>query len=443
MRTSVAKEQSLGRNLVLGFQHLFAMFGATVLVPLLTGLNPAVAVCTAGIGTLLFHCVTGGKVPVFLGSSFAFVGVMVTAAAQISGVDPGASGTMQMPAYQHALPYVSFGIVCAGALYLLLALLVWVLGPEVIMSIFPPVVTGPMIVVIGLSLAPTAAVNITQTPQGVPDVLWVRWFIAAAVILTIVLVSNFAKGFLQIVPVMTAIGVGYGLALLMGQVDLQPFQEANLGPQVPPFDLFFMHHLNFAKAATAATIIAPTAIVTFMEHIGDITTNSAVVGKDFLRSPGLHRTLLGDGLATLTAGILGGPANTTYSENTAVLATTGNYSPVPLRFAAVLAIALSFFGFFPVFLQSIPGAVMGGVSLTLFGMIATVGLRTLVDARLDFTQSRTLLIVALMLTIGIGLPDGIQFTDTFTASNISLAALAGIVLNIILPKPKKTTKAEG
>lgn len=425
---------SLGRNLVLGFQHLFAMFGATVLVPLLTGLNPAVAVCTAGIGTLIFHWITGGKVPVFMGSSFAFVGVMVTTAAQLSGVDPGVNGSMDLPAFQNALPYVSFGIMCAGALYILLAMLVWALGPAAIMSIFPPVVTGPMIIVIGLSLAPTAAANITQVPEGVADVLWMRWLIAGVVIVTVALVSNFAKGFLQIVPIMFAIGVGYVLAILMGQVDLRAFSESNLGFQVPPFQIPFQHPLNVAKAATAATIIAPTALVTFMEHIGDITTNGAVTGNDFVRDPGLHRTLLGDGIATLTAGFLGGPANTTYSENTAVLATTGNYSPVPLRIAAVLAIALSFFGFFPVFLQSIPGAVMGGISLMLFGMIAAVGLRSIVEARLDFTQSRTLIIVSIMLTLGIGLPDGIQFSDTFTASSIFLSAFAGIVLNAVLPR---------
>lgn len=434
METSSPAGRSLGRNLVLGFQHLFAMFGATVLVPLLTGLNPAVAICTAGIGTLLFHWVTGGKVPVFLGSSFAFISVMVAAAAQISGVNAGTEGSMQQPAYQEALKYVSFGIVCAGALYLVLALLVRLLGPEKIMAVFPPVVTGPMIVVIGLTLAPTAFDNIVGAPAGVPDVLWMRWTIAIAVAATMISVSSFAKGFLRLIPIILAIAVGYGLAAALGQVDFSGFSEGNLGFQVPPFDVLFSSPLDMSKALTAASIIAPTALVTFMEHIGDITTNGAVVGKDFLRDPGLHRTLLGDGLATIAAGLLGGPANTTYGENTGVLAATRNYNPVPLRIAAVFAVAVSFIGAFPLFLQSIPGPVMGGISMMLFGMIATIGLRTIVAARIDFSQSRNLIIVSLMLTTGLGMPGGLQFSSTFTLSNICLSALAGIILNLVLPK---------
>lgn len=433
---SYTQQRSLTKSFILGFQHLFAMFGSTVLVPLLTGLNPAVAICCAGIGTLIFHLITKGKVPVFLGSSFAFIGVMVTVATQISGVDTGTEGYMNTPAYQDALPYVTLGIMCAGALYLVLAILVKFLGVRRVMAVFPPIVTGPMIMVIGLTLAPTAFNNIVNAPsaEGIPDILWMRWVIALVVVATMVIVSIFAKGFFKLVPIIIAIAVGYLVAVCMGQVDFTPFQTSNLGFEVPPFELFFTKSLDPAKAATAIAIIAPTSIVTFMEHIGDITTNGAVVGKNFLKDPGLHRTLLGDGIATMVAGALGGPANTTYGENTGVLAVTKNYDPSTLRIAAVFAIVISFFGIFPVFLSSIPGAVMGGISMMLFGMIATIGLRTLAEAQLDFSHSRNLIIVSLMLVIGLGLQDGIQFSSSFTLSNIFLSALAGIVLNAVLPK---------
>jgi uracil permease len=426
---SEQKQYGPGKNIILGFQHLFAMFGATVLVPLLTGMNSAVAIFCAGAGTLVFHLMTRGKVPVFLGSSFAFIGVIIIAAASVSGVDTSAEGFLSSPAYQDALPYVSGGIICAGAVYLALALIVKLVGADKTMKIFPPVVTGPMIMVIGLTLAPTAFDNIINAPasEAVPDILWMRWVIALIVIATMVVISIFAKGFFKLVPIIIAIAAGYVAAALMGQVDLSGFQGgANLGFQAPGFYL-----PKFDGSVIA--IITPVAIVTFMEHIGDITTNGAVVGKNFVKDPGLHRTLVGDGLATMLAGFLGGPANTTYGENTGVLAVTKNYNPVTLRIAAVFAIIISFFGVFSVFLGSIPGAVMGGISMLLFGMIATIGLRTLAEARLDFSHSRNLIIVSLMLVIGLGLSGGIQITDTFTLSNIFLSALVGIVLNAVLP----------
>lgn len=437
MEHSINQQHGTGKKLILGFQHLFAMFGATVLVPLLTGLNPAVAICCAGIGTLIFHLITKGKVPVFLGSSFAFIGVIIIVATQISGVDVGTEGFMNTPQYQAALPYVAIGIMAAGALYLILALLVKLIGVKRVMSVFPPVVTGPMIMVIGLTLAPTAFTNIVNAPgaESVPDILWMRWVIALIVVATMVIISIFAKGFFKLVPIIIAIAVGYTCAALMGQVDFSGFQNgANLGFQIPNFNIFFTNPLEPTKVLTAVAIIAPTAIVTFMEHIGDITTNGAVVGKNFIEDPGLHRTLMGDGIATMVAGFLGGPANTTYGENTGVLAVTKNYNPVTLRIAAVFAIIISFFGIFTAFLGSIPGAVMGGVSILLFGMIATIGLRTLAEAQLDFSHSRNLIIVSLMLVIGLGLQGGIQFSETFTLSNIFLSALAGIILNAILPK---------
>ncbi len=427
---TIPKQYGMGKNLILGIQHLFAMFGATVLVPILTGLNPSVAIFCAGAGTLIFHACTKGKVPVFLGSSFAFIGVIIITAVQLGGVDTAAEGFINSAAYKSALPYVSGGIMCAGAVYLILALAVKLLGAEKVMKIFPPVVVGPMIMVIGLTLAPTAFANILNPPASaaVPDVLWMRWVIALVVIVTMVVISIFAKGFFKLVPIIFAIGVGYLVAALMGQVDFTVFQDgANLGLQVPEFYL-----PKFDLRAIA--IIAPVAIVTFMEHIGDITTNGAVVGKNFVKDPGLHRTLMGDGFATMFAGFLGGPANTTYGENTGVLAVTKNYNPATLRIAAVFAIIMSFFGAFSIFLGSIPGAVMGGISILLFGMIATIGLRTLATANLDFSHSRNLIIISIMLVIGLGLQGGIQFSDTFTLSNIFLSALAGIILNLVLPK---------
>ncbi|MDL2236682.1 uracil-xanthine permease family protein [Christensenellaceae bacterium OttesenSCG-928-K19] len=423
------KKYGIGKNIILGFQHLFAMFGATVLVPLLTGINPAVAIFCAGVGTLVFHLVTKGKVPVFLGSSFAFIGVIIITASQFSGVDPSVEGALSSQAYQDALPYVTGGIIVAGAVYLLLALIVRLVGVKRVMSIFPPIVVGPMIMVIGLTLAPTAFTNIISAPGGeIADVLWMRWVIALVVIATMVVISIFAKGFFKLVPIIMAIAVGYIVAALMGQVDFTGFQDGtNLGFQVPAF---FLPKFD----GRAIAIIAPVAIVTFMEHIGDITTNGAVVGKNFVEDPGLHRTLMGDGVATMLAGFLGGPANTTYGENTGVLAVTKNYNPTTLRIAAVFAVIISFFGVFSVFLGSIPGAVMGGVSILLFGMIATVGLRTLSEANLDFSHSRNLIIVSIMLVIGLGLSGGIEFSETFTLSNIFLSAIAGIVLNLVLPK---------
>ncbi len=427
---TIHKQYGMGKNLILGFQHLFAMFGATVLVPILTGLNPSVAIFCAGVGTLLFHLITKGKVPVFLGSSFAFIGVIIITATQISGVDSAADGFISSAAYQEALPYVSGGIICAGAVYIILALIVKLVGVDKVMKIFPPVVVGPMIMVIGLTLAPTAFNNIISAPTapGVADVLWMRWVIALVVIVTMVVISIFAKGFFKLVPIIFAIGIGYLVAALMGQVDFSGFGSgANLGFQLPAFYL-----PKFDLRAIA--IITPVAIVTFMEHIGDITTNGAVVGKNFIKDPGLHRTLLGDGVATMFAGFMGGPANTTYGENTGVLAVTKNYNPLTLRLAAVFAIIMSFFGVFSIFLGSIPGAVMGGVSILLFGMIATVGLRTLASAQLDFSHSRNLIIISIMLVVGLGLSGGIQFSETFTLSNIFLSAVAGIVLNLVLPK---------
>ena len=427
MQQQSPANMGVGKNLLLGIQHLFAMFGSTVLVPILTGLDPNVALFTAGLGTLIFHLCTKGKVPVFVGSSFAFIGVIQITARMYGGVDAGVANYTSLSAYQAAFPYVTGGIIVAGALYLVLALLVKLFGVERVTSFFPPVVTGPMIVVIGLTLAPTAFDNILASTTAVPDVLWMRWVIAISVVATMIIVSIFCKGFFKLVPIVFGIAVGYLVAAIMGQVDFSVFSTGSLGISAPNF---FLPKFDLS----AILIIAPTTLVTFMEHIGDITTNGAVVGKNFMKDPGLHRTLLGDGLATMAAGCLGGPANTTYSENTGVLAVTKNYNPTTLRIAAVFAMLMSFLGVFQTFLSSSPGPVMGGVSIILFGMISAVGMRTLVEAQLDFTHSRNLMIVAVMLVSGLGLSGGIQITESFTISNIAICAILGVILNKVLPE---------
>lgn len=396
---------STWKIIILGIQHVFAMFGATVLVPALTGLDPAVALFTAGVGTLLFHLVTKRRVPIFLGSSFAFIAAVETVVRT------------------QGIAYAGGGIIVAGLLYLLLAGLVLIFGVEKIRSFFPPLVTGPMIVVIGLTLSPgIIANNIIGADVGT---LGQRWVVVLAVIATMVIVSVFVKGFFKLVPVLLGIIVGYIVSIMFNFVDFTMVKEAPFFAipafQLPKFDI------------KAISLIAPIAIVTFMEHIGDITTNGAVVGKDFFEDPGLHRTLMGDGLATIFAGFLGGPANTTYSENTGVLAVTKVYSPFILEVAAVFAIILSLIGKIGAVLQSIPAPVMGGVSILLFGMIAAVGLRTLADAEIDFSNSRNLIVISLMLVMGLS---GVEFAivEGVTLSGMSLAALIGVVLNKLLPE---------
>ncbi|MBY6278321.1 uracil-xanthine permease family protein [Symbiobacterium thermophilum] len=384
------------KRFVLGLQHVAAMFGATVLVPIQTGLNPSVALLTAGLGTLLFHLVTKGRVPVFLGSSFAFI-----AAIQLVGQTEG-------------LEYAAGGIVAAGLVYLVLSGLIYLFGVDRIRSFFPPIVAGPMIMVIGLTLAPVAV-----------DMASSHWLVALITLLTVVLVSVYARGFLKLLPIICGLLVGFAASAAFGLVDWAAVAQASW-VAVPPVTA-----PKFSLSAILA--IAPLALVTMVEHIGDITTNGAVIGKDLIRDPGLHRTLMGDGLATALAGLLGGPANTTYSENTGVLAVTRVYDPGILRIAAVVAIALSFVGKLGALLQAIPTPVMGGISIVLFGMITSIGIRQVVDARVDLTNGRNLVIAAVVLVLGIGgaalpLPGGLQL------GGMALAALAGVVLNKLLPE---------
>ncbi|RKD34347.1 uracil-xanthine permease family protein [Thermohalobacter berrensis] len=407
--TSNEKAKKVARKGILAIQHVIAMFGATVLVPILTGLNPAVALFTAGCGTLLFHLVTKGKVPVFLGSSFAFIPVITAVANQYGD-----------------LSYAQGGIMVAGGLYLVMALLIKIFGVERIKSFFPPVVVGPMIIVIGLILSPVA-IQMAST----------NWLVAMVVVATVISVSIFSKGFFKVIPILCGVTVGYIFSAMLGIIDYTPITNASI-ISVPQFTL-----PKFEFGAIA--MIAPIVLAVFMEHIGDVTTNGAVVGKNFIEDPGLHRTLMGDGLATLFAGLVGGPANTTYGENTSVLAVTKVYDPSILRIAAVIAIGLSFIGKVGAILQTIPQAVMGGVSLILFGMIASVGIRTITNAEVDFSSNRNLIVASLILVAGIGTeflkanPNfngviGIQITENIQIIGLSLAALIGVVVNKILPE---------
>ncbi len=403
-------EISTKGKLVLGLQHVLAMFGATVLVPFLTGLNPSIALLTAGVGTLIFHFCTKKIVPVFLGSSFAFI------------------GAISLVLKEEGIGAVKGGVISAGLVYVFMSFLVRVYGIEKIKSFFPPIVVGPIIVVIGLRLSPTA-ISMAGYSNGSFDLK--SLLVSGTVVISMILISSFGKSFFKLIPILISVTIGYILASFMGMVDFTPIKEASwIGFSSDAINsLTTMPELSL----TGILAIAPIAFVVFIEHIGDITTNGAVVGKDFFKNPGISRTLLGDGLATISAGLLGGPANTTYGENTGVLAVTKVYDPSILRIAACYAIVLSFIGKFGVILQTIPVPVMGGISVILFGMIASVGMRTLIESQLDFSLSRNLIIASLILVFGIGI-DNVIIWKTVSLSGLAIAAFVGIALNKIFPE---------
>lgn len=407
---------SLGKKIVLGFQHVLAMFGATVLVPFLTGLNPTIALLAAGVGTLIFHACTKGKVPVFLGSSFAFIAAI--------GITLSTYG----------IAAVKGGVIAAGIVYIIMAGLIKIVGVDKVRSFFPPIVIGPVIMIIGLRLSSTAMGMIGYAPIGDTGMYSIDLkglFVAAVVVITMIIVSTFAKGFFKLVPILISVVVGYLVAFALGMVNVEIIQEARwIGYSAAALgDLFTVPSFTIESVIA----IAPIALVVFIEHIGDITTNGAVVGQDFFEDPGIHRTLLGDGLATIAAGFLGGPANTTYGENTGVLAVTKVYDPGVIRIAAVIAIILSGVGKFGGLIQAIPNPVMGGVSIILFGMIASIGVRTLVEAQLDFSLNRNMLIASIIFIVGIGI-DNIQVINSITISGLAIAALLGVVLNKVMPE---------
>ena len=412
-----ARELGVPRMLVLGLQHRFAMFGATVLVPILVSgyglpLSIQTTLLMAGLGTLLFHICTKLKVPAFLGSSFAYLGGFEAVAQLNSGKYAGMSG-------DEKLAYALGGVVVAGALYLVLALLFKVVGAKKVMRYFPPIVTGPMIIMIGLNLA-GSAINNAQT----------NWWLALVAIAVIIVANIWGKGMVKIIPILLGVVVSYIVALIFGQVDFTAVSQANIvGLQkftIAKFDL------------TSILVMAPIAIAAMMEHIGDISAISSTTGRNFIEDPGLHRTLMGDGLATAFAALFGGPANTTYGENTGVLALSRVYDPRVIRLAAVYAIILSFSPKFDALVNSIPAAIVGGVSFILYGMISAVGVRNIVENRVDLTKSRNLIIAAVMFVSGLGFSavGGITFMvgdAAITLTGLAIAALAGVLLNAVLP----------
>ena len=413
-------ERTKKQKLILGIQHTLAMFGATVLVPALTGLITSITLFCAGLGTLLFHWVTKKKVPVFLGSSFAFMaGIMA-----IIG-----DSRMGDPDFMEKLASVKGALIIAGLVYVLFAGLIKIFGYEKVNKLLPPIVTGPIIIVIGLRLSGTA-INSAFYYNGEFSL---KSVLVTVVILTVVIcVSIFAKGIFNLMPILFAIIAGYLVCLPLGFCDFTAVREAHF--------LSFMDKDIVAQLLCipqfkldAILAIAPIALVTMIEHVGDITTNGAVVGKNFMVDPGVHRTILGDGLATALAGLLGGPANTTYGENTGVLAVTKVYDPSVIRIAAVFAMILGIFGKFGGFITSIPSPVTGGISIVLYGMISAVGVRILINSRLNFGNSRNLLVAAIILVLGIGC-DSIPVYGAVTISGLALAAVVGIILAFILPE---------
>lgn len=429
-----ARSLGIPKMLLLGLQHMFAMFGATILVPILTnlyfvdqatgqsyGLSIQVTLICAGLGTLFFHLCAKLKVPAFLGSSFAFLGGFQTIATMQVGI------FKDMPMADR-LPYACGGIVVAGSLYLILALIIKVVGVRKVMRFLPPVVTGPVIICIGLNLAPSAITNAST-----------NWLLAIVALAIIVVCNIWGKGMVKIIPILLGVLGAYAAALIMHFAGLTnpdgsailsftgAAQAAWVG--LPPFH-FAQFDLN------AILVMAPIAIATMMEHIGDMSAISATVGQNLIEDPGLHRTLLGDGFATALAGLVGGPANTTYGENTGVLELSKVYDPRVIRIAACFAIALSFIPKMAEIIGSLPASIIGGVSFMLYGMISAIGVRNVVENRVDFTKSRNLIIAAVILVCGLGFSSGLTFyigSTALTLTGLAVAAIAGIVLNAILP----------
>ncbi|MDE7171564.1 MAG: uracil-xanthine permease family protein [Oscillospiraceae bacterium] len=422
-----ARTLGLPKMLLLGVQHMFAMFGATILVPIIVSsqyglpLNIQTTLFFAGVGTLFFHICSKLRVPAFLGSSFAFLGGFET----VSKLDQGIYANM--PAAEK-LQYACGGIVVAGLLYLVLALLVKVVGVHKVMRFLPPVVTGPIIICIGLNLAPSAVSNASTC-----------WPLAIIALAVIVVFNIWGKGMLKIIPILLGVVVAYVAALIMnaagvttadGQSLLNFAAVADAGwIGLPPF--------QFAKFDLSAILVmAPIAIAAMMEHIGDMSAISATVGENFIEDPGLHRTLIGDGLATTLSAMFGGPANTTYGENTGVLVLSRVYDPNVIRLAAIYAVVLGFIPKMAEIIGSMPSAIVGGVSFMLYGMISAIGVRNIVENKVDFTNSRNLIIAAVILVCGLGFSGGLTFEvggASITLTSLAIAAIAGILLNAILP----------
>lgn len=420
-----ARQLGAPKMILLGFQHMFAMFGATVTVPLLTGLSISTTLLFAGLGTLLFHCLTKFKVPAFLGSSFAFIGGYLA----VAPLNEDGSGNKEM------LPYACLGVACAGLVYLIVAALIKAVGVNRVMKLFPPVVTGPIIMAIGLGLAPSAVTNCSS-----------NWWLAIVALALVIIFNIFGKGMIKIIPILLGIVGAYIVAVLVGNVggvenfaiDFSAVKAAPwIGNPIEWSSTVFGGVSDKSKAISAIIAIVPIAIATMMEHIGDISAISATCNKNFINDPGLNRTLLGDGLATSLASLFGAPANTTYGENTGVLALSKVYDPRVIRIAAYFAVFFSLSPKFAALIESIPMAVVGGISFVLYGMISAIGVRNVVEAKVDFSKARNTIIAAVILVVALGLSNGISFnvgSATITLSSLACASIAGIVLNIIFPE---------
>ena len=425
-----ARKLGVPKMLVLGLQHMFAMFGATVLVPILVSgyglpLSIQTTLLFAGLGTLLFHLCTKFKVPAFLGSSFAFLGGFEA----VARLDAGKFASMTG---EEKLPYAMGGVVVAGLLYLVLALLFKLVGAKKVMRFFPPIVTGPMIILIGLNLSGSAVSNASTC-----------WWLALVAMAIIVVANIWGKGMIKIIPILLGVVGAYIVALIANAFGATAVDAAgNVVPlisfsNVSSASLVGLQKFVIAKFdITSILVMAPIAIASMMEHIGDISAISATCQRNYIADPGLHRTLLGDGLATALAGMFGGPANTTYGENTGVLALSRVYDPKVIRLAAVYAVILSFSPKFDALVNSIPTAIIGGVSFILYGMISAVGVRNVVENKVDLTKSRNLIIAAVIFVCGLGFSGGVSFqvgNATVTLTSLAIAALAGVLLNAILP----------
>ncbi|MCR5293820.1 MAG: uracil-xanthine permease family protein [Lachnospiraceae bacterium] len=423
-----ASKLGIPKMLLLGLQHMFAMFGATILVPILVnsyfhgeGLSVQVTLFMAGVGTLFFHICSKMKVPAFLGSSFAFLGGFATVAELNTGIFADMT-------YGEKLPYACGGVVVAGFFYLILAVVIRLIGVHKVMRFLPPVVTGPIIICIGLSLASSAISN-AQT----------NWFIALIALATIIIFNVWGRGMFKIIPILMGVVISYLAALLMhlagmsnpdGSAILDFTASASASwIGLPDFQLCKFN-------ITSILVMAPIALATMMEHVGDISAISATVGANFLEDPGLHRTLVGDGLATSLSAMFGGPANTTYGENTGVLELSRVFDPKVIRIAAAYAIVLSFVPKFAGLISSLPASIIGGVSFILYGMISAIGIRNVVENKVDLTRSRNLIIAAVILVCGLGFSGGLTFTvggTSITLTSLAIASIAGILLNAILP----------
>ncbi len=412
------------RVAVLGLQHMFAMFGATILVPILTGLDVSTTLLFAGIGTLLFHFLTKRKVPAFLGSSFAFL----TGYHAIAGDPTLTPGTLK----PELLPYACFGVACAGLLYLLLALLIKLFGAGKVMKFFPPVVTGPIIIAIGLTLSKSAIDSCSSD-----------WLIALVAIVLIIVCNIWGRGMIKIVPIIIGVIGSYLFAVVLNRVDFQAVADADwIGFPIHWDSTVFwaLKDGNASMLISSVITIMPIALATIVEHVGDISAISSTVGKNYIKDPGLHRTLLGDGLATIVASLFGAPANTTYGENTGVLSLTKVFDPMVIRLAAGFAILFSFCPKFAAVIGCMPSATVGGVSLVLYGMISAVGVRNVVESHCDFSKSRNVIIAALILVLSIGIKYSAAGAVVLTVgsvaislSGLAIGALVGIILNAVLP----------